>query len=186
VLSGHKLGGRFALVRTKRGEGNEWLLIKKEDTHARSEGDITLDATYSVLSGLSVEELPQKSALGAAVAAKAQALGATLRELSLPFEPMLCADEGARLDDPERIYELKLDGVRILANKRKNKVTLSYRNGRVCTHSYPEIVRALETIRAMTWSSTARSSPSTSRAGHAFSAWGREFRRARRSTWRAS
>lgn len=146
VLAGHKLGGRFALVRTKRGDGNEWLLIKKEDAFAKKEGDIIVDAKESVLSGLTVEQLPQKVAIGEAVAAGARALGAPSRQLSLPFEPMLCADEGASLDDPERIYELKLDGVRILANKRGRKVSLTYRNGRVCTHSYPEIERALATI----------------------------------------
>src|SRR5215469_5354661 len=30
-LSGKKLGGDFAIVRTKRGKGNEWLLLKKKD-----------------------------------------------------------------------------------------------------------------------------------------------------------
>lgn len=31
VLDGHKLTGRFALVRTKRGEGKDWLLLRKGD-----------------------------------------------------------------------------------------------------------------------------------------------------------
>jgi bifunctional non-homologous end joining protein LigD len=34
VLEGGKLRGGFALVRLKKGKGNEWLLIKKRDEHA--------------------------------------------------------------------------------------------------------------------------------------------------------
>ena len=30
-LTGEKLNGDFAIVRTKRGKGNEWLLLKKKD-----------------------------------------------------------------------------------------------------------------------------------------------------------
>jgi bifunctional non-homologous end joining protein LigD len=34
ALRGRKLRGGFALVRLKKGKGNEWLLIKKKDEHA--------------------------------------------------------------------------------------------------------------------------------------------------------
>ncbi|HWA74164.1 MAG TPA: DNA ligase D [Polyangiaceae bacterium] len=147
TLAGYKLGGRFALVRTKRGEGNEWLLLKKPDTHSREVGDILVEQKESVLSGLTVEELPAKAEVAKAVADEARALGAEERALEkLPFEPMLCLDIDVPLDDDERLYELKLDGVRILANKRGPKVTLTYRNGRACTQSYPEVARAVATI----------------------------------------
>jgi bifunctional non-homologous end joining protein LigD len=145
VLAGHKLNGRYALVRTKRGEGNEWLLIKKLDAYSREHGDILEEAQASVLSGLTVDELPRRQVIAAELAAEARRLGACERALP-PFEPMLCLDDGARLDDPERLYELKLDGVRIVARKQGRKVTLAYRNGRNTTHSYPEVARAIETI----------------------------------------
>src|SRR3984885_9940013 len=38
-LSGEKLRGDFALVRTKRGKGNEWLLLKKKDAFAQAGWD---------------------------------------------------------------------------------------------------------------------------------------------------
>ena len=60
--------------------------------------------------------------------------------------PMLCALEGANLVDPERLYELKIDGVRILAEKRGPQVALRYRNGRSATASYAEIARALSLL----------------------------------------
>lgn len=146
VLSGHKLRGRFALVRTKRGAGNEWLLLKKPDAYAREDGDILQDAPESVLSGLKVDELALRDAIAARVTEQARAAGAVARQLPSAFEPMLCCDEGGKLDDPERWYELKLDGVRIIAQKSGRKVSLTYRNGGVCTHNYPEVARALETI----------------------------------------
>src|SRR5438132_1953438 len=51
-LEGHKLRGRWQLVRTK-GSPKEWLLIKKPDAHA---GPRAL-APESVLSGLTLEEV---------------------------------------------------------------------------------------------------------------------------------
>lgn len=146
LLFGHKLKGRFALVRTKRGAGNEWLLLKKKDAHSREEGDILTESPESVLSGLNVDELEQRQEIAEGIAHKARAAGAIERQLPATFEPMLCALDGANLDDPERLYELKLDGVRIVARRSGRQVTLSYRHGRLCTHSYPEIARALATL----------------------------------------
>jgi bifunctional non-homologous end joining protein LigD len=147
VLHGHKLRGRFGLVRTKRGAGNEWLLLKKRDEFSRKGDEITVQAPESVLSGLTVDELSGRAALALAIEARAAGLGASERALDVVRrEPMLTALSGARLDDPERLYELKLDGVRIVADKQGRAVTLRYRNGGVCSASYPEIVRAVETL----------------------------------------
>lgn len=147
VLSGHKLRGRFGLVRTKRGEGKEWLLLKKRDAFAREGSDIVSEAPWSVLSGLQVDELSERAAIAAALEADAAERGAPERALDVTrVEPMLCALDGAQLDEADRLYELKLDGVRILADRRGKHVTLRYRNGRVCTASYPEIARAVETL----------------------------------------
>jgi bifunctional non-homologous end joining protein LigD len=147
LLHGYKLNGRFALVRTKRGEGNDWLLIKKLDAHSREPGEIIEEAPWSVLSGLTVEQLPARRELAGRLESAALDAGALARELDLSArEPMLCAHEGARLDDSARLYELKLDGVRVLADKRAGTVTLRYRNGGNCSASYPEVVRAVEAL----------------------------------------
>src|SRR5580658_10130888 len=55
-LNGEKLRGDFALVRTKRGKGNEWLLLKKKDAFAKAGWD-TEDHARSVASGLTQEEI---------------------------------------------------------------------------------------------------------------------------------
>lgn len=57
-LSGEKLNGGFALVRTRwGGKENNWLLIKERDEHARPEYSVTEMEARSVLSGRDVDEL---------------------------------------------------------------------------------------------------------------------------------
>ena len=57
-LSGKKLSGDFAIVRTKRGKGNEWLLLKKKDAFAQPGWDPE-DHARSVVSGRTQEEIAQ-------------------------------------------------------------------------------------------------------------------------------
>ena len=57
-ISGEKLKGGFALVRTRwGGEGNNWLFIKERDDHARPGYDVTAAEPLSLLSGREVDEL---------------------------------------------------------------------------------------------------------------------------------
>ena len=57
-LSGEKLNGGFALVRTRLGgKGNNWLFIKERDEHARLGYNVTMMEARSVLSGRDVDEL---------------------------------------------------------------------------------------------------------------------------------
>jgi bifunctional non-homologous end joining protein LigD len=153
-LSGFKLRGTFALIRTSGrggkklevGEGHqtEWLLIKKQDAYATDEDVIQKDPR-GVLSGLTGEENLNKAAL----AAELTELVASAPQKAVPAQgliPMLCALDGATLVDPERLYELKLDGVRIVADKRGPQVALRYRNGRSATASYAEIARAVSLL----------------------------------------
>jgi bifunctional non-homologous end joining protein LigD len=152
-LSGYKLGGRFALVRTSDRKRDaratdpvEWLLFKKTDAHSRSGEEIIEREPFSVLSGLSVEELPERERLAADLERQAAELGAPRGDVEVrELAPMLCAVDGARLDDPERLYELKLDGVRIMADRRGDGVSLRYRHSGVTT-SYPDVARAVRAL----------------------------------------
>jgi bifunctional non-homologous end joining protein LigD len=150
VLSGFKLRGRFTLVRTKPKSGEPgWLLLKKPDAHASTERDIVVEEPRSVLSGLRVDELGQADALVDELTAHARALGAPAHALSIQdLVPMRCNESGGRLDAPDHLYELKLDGVRILAERVNEHVQLRYRTQRDGTASFPEIVRALRAIAA--------------------------------------
>lgn len=154
-LDGFKLHGRFALVATGRRKAsgpkdkkaNEWLLIKKQDAFAHPPGDVLLLQPHSVMSGLTVSELSQRSQIVSELEAEAEALGAVRAALEVStLTPMLCAMTGAELVDEARIYELKLDGVRIVADKHARAVALRYRNGRAASSSYPEIARAVAAL----------------------------------------
>lgn len=57
-ISGEKLKGGFALVRTRwGGRANNWLLIKEKDGHARHGYDVTAAEPLSVLSSRDVDEV---------------------------------------------------------------------------------------------------------------------------------
>ncbi len=147
-LSGFKLAGRFALVHTgaRRGDDKQWLLIKKPDPHARSPSELD---PRSVLSGLDVGELAELPVWVRRLEEEAAELGAPVAEVDpRVLRPMLCSIDGASLDDASRLYELKLDGARIVASKRGGVVVLRYRNGRICTQTFPEIARAVAKLPA--------------------------------------
>ncbi len=116
VLQGRKLRGRFALVETTerlkpRPKQRQWLLLKKQDPHVVSEPGPVETEPQSVFSGLCVEQLADRPKLELALIEQAKLMGAKLSgSLSTRLTPMLCATEGATLADPERVYELKLDG----------------------------------------------------------------------------
>lgn len=159
-LSGYKLNGRFALVlghskeARKDAQKRQWLLLKKQDAFAREGISIIDQESRSVLSGLAAEELAtdggtaQIEALAASYGAERGALEAR------GLKPMLCtelprtteADAEGLLNRPGWLYELKLDGVRILADKRHGEVALWSRRGPAVTQNYPEIARAVHAL----------------------------------------
>ncbi len=166
-LVGHKLRGRFGLIRTSdRNKDREigkkeqplWLLVKKEDAFARPDVEITETEPASVLSGLKIDELAQAPEIAQAVFELARSLGAKPGRVDgRRLSPMLCNQTGeglAREASPGRrsldadgmFYELKLDGVRIVADRREGDVTLAYRSGRPASSYYPEIVRAMRAL----------------------------------------
>lgn len=58
LLDGHKLQGRFSLVRT---DGTNWILVKGDDEHARRGSDIVAEAPESTRCGLSWDEVVRLS-----------------------------------------------------------------------------------------------------------------------------
>lgn len=146
VLSGFKLRGRFALVKLKKSTtGKDWLLIKKQDAFASKTDDPRKTQRRSVLSGLSIEELARSKDIAREAEDEARALGAKPGEVDAPrLSPMLClAAEEGEIPTSDYVFELKLDGVRILADKRGGEVSLTYRSHRDATLAYPEIARAV-------------------------------------------
>lgn len=63
--------------------------------------------------------------------------------------PMLCERDttSARIvDDARFLFELKLDGVRIIADRQGDRVSLTYRSGRDATKIYGEIAEAVRKL----------------------------------------
>ncbi|HEX4517382.1 MAG TPA: DNA ligase D [Polyangiaceae bacterium] len=159
ILTGYKLRGRWALVKLEKSEkGNEWLLIKKEDAFSTNESDVRAMQPRSVLSGMTVDELEKAPAMVAEAEFLAKRLGAKVGDVVGPtIAPMLCLgldDRGGQMPTsslPASLkegysYELKLDGVRVIAEKRDDKVSLTYRSNRDTTAAYPEVERAMQTL----------------------------------------
>ncbi len=74
----------------------------------------------------------------------AEELGAPVGDVDVrKTKPMLCSTDDLGLARKGWIYELKLDGARILADKRAGAVRLVYRSGRDAGAQYPEIVEAV-------------------------------------------
>jgi bifunctional non-homologous end joining protein LigD len=64
------------------------------------------------------------------------------------LQPMLATLTDAPFDDKEWIFEDKYDGFRMVAKIEGGKVTLYSRNGKVISHSYREVAKALEGVKA--------------------------------------
>jgi len=147
-IFGHKMRGRWTLARMS-GKDKDWLLLKKADGAALPADATELTERYpqSVLSGLTVEEMANASGRLAAIRARLDALGAPRGEVIARGQPFTLATLAERpFSDPAWLFEIKYDGVRVLASRRGNRVELYGRSGQDTTSRYPEVVRALRAL----------------------------------------
>ena len=143
-LRGHKLRGRWTLVKIKKSE-RDWLLIKERDEWVRSPGDQFPEE--SVLSGLTVEEIKEGRS-------PAATLRAALEERNAPrtrvdgrtLKVMLAETREDAFTRDGWVFELKLDGYRLLAIKSDGEVLLLTRNGNDYTGVFPEVARAVRAL----------------------------------------
>ena len=72
------------------------------------------------------------------------------RTSTLPkrLQPMLATLTDAPFDDHGWVFEDKYDGFRMVAEIERGKVTLYSRNGKIISHSYIEVAKALEGVKA--------------------------------------
>ncbi|OGB30691.1 MAG: ATP-dependent DNA ligase [Burkholderiales bacterium RIFCSPLOWO2_02_FULL_66_35] len=152
-LHGHKLQGRWVLVRMK-GKGEKqpaWLLIKEKDSYAQA------SAAYSV-----VDEMPESvKALGpASRGANAVANGhRSSADHDLPVEavpsalphslsPQLASlVTGPPPDAAEWLYEIKFDGYRVLVRNDATGARLLTRNGHDWTAKLRPLQSAFEGLQ---------------------------------------
>jgi bifunctional non-homologous end joining protein LigD len=127
-LHGQKLAGEFALVRTNRSKGKDWLLIKKKDFAVRAGWDPESD-TRSVLQGTA-----EISAIE----------GATKAEMSSALEPMLATLVTGLPSGTDWLYEVKWDGYRALCFLADGKVRMLSRRGNNLNKQFAPIAEALQ------------------------------------------
>ncbi|MGH9662929.1 MAG: non-homologous end-joining DNA ligase, partial [Bryobacteraceae bacterium] len=141
-LDGEKLSGEFALVRMKRGKGNEWLLLKKRDAFATS-GWSPEQQGGSVLTGRTQEEiargLPSRESTPEDMADAARVRGAVRSKMPASITPMLASIASMPPQGNEWLFEVKWDGVRALCYIENGKARLVSRKGTAIDLQYPEL-----------------------------------------------
>src|SRR5215212_878381 len=134
-LHGHKLRGVWTLVKLKKGQ-DEWLLIKERDAYASS--SVAL-GEESVLSGLSVEDLKLGRTPADGIRSELTRLSAPETEVRpTAVRLMLAEAQDQPFSAPGWLFELKLDGYRVIAARDKTPLLLS-RNGNDLSSCFPEI-----------------------------------------------
>jgi bifunctional non-homologous end joining protein LigD len=156
-LRGHKLKGHWALVRMRKKQEEKqeaWLLIKEKDEYVRPSSD------FSVVDEMpeSVATLPSPEVRTAAVPGtrsrdrspgKSPGLpeGAVKARLPAILQPQLATlVDGPPKDPSGWVYEIKLDGYRMLARIEEGAVRLFTRNGNDWSHKLPNLVKAMKNM----------------------------------------
>ena len=145
-LKGYKLHGKWTLVKIKKSE-RDWLLIKERDAYVKTPGDEFPE--QSVLSGLTVEEVKAGGlkTKTESVRVELDDTGASrIRVDPRKVEVMLAEPSDTIFTRDGWLFELKLDGYRLIASKQHGEALLLTRNGNDYTAVFPEIARAIEAL----------------------------------------
>lgn len=142
-LRGHKLRGRWTLVKTKQAESS-WLLIKERDAYLDPEGSTEDYPDDSIYSGLTVDELPRADDHAEAVGERADEAGALEGDVRADDVKLMLATAQERPFSRDGwVFEIKYDGYRLLAERRGREAALRSRSGLDLTATFPEIARAV-------------------------------------------
>lgn len=152
-MHGKILKGEFALVRLKNAKSNSWLLIKHKDE-------------YAVATKYNSEDVVPAKVKEKGLAFKKQAKTVIQQEIDIAgteqiaampekkpdeisYKPMLAKLSDTIFDDPDWIYERKLDGYRAMAYvSAEGDVRLISRNGIDFSEKYKQVTEALKGLGA--------------------------------------
>src|SRR5437762_1581049 len=141
-LNGVRLGGRYALVRTR--SEKDWLLIKKKDEAADPSFDIDKFDT-SVKTGRTKEEIEQgKDAVWSSRREEGQGglinlANAEKGPMPRSLDPMKAQLVDEAFDNDRWLFEVKWDGIRLVSFIDDGKVSLQTRAGRTVDAEYPQL-----------------------------------------------
>ncbi|HEY9227876.1 MAG TPA: DNA polymerase ligase N-terminal domain-containing protein, partial [Gemmatimonadaceae bacterium] len=143
-LKGYKLHGKWTLVKIKKSE-KDWLLIKERDAYVRVPGDQFVET--SVLSGLTVEEVKAGKTPASSLRTALEQAGASRAYVDPnAVTPMLAEPAEKAFTRDGWIFELKLDGYRMIAAKQHGEALLLSRNGNDYTEVFPEVTKAIKAL----------------------------------------
>jgi bifunctional non-homologous end joining protein LigD len=137
TFRGEKMKGSWAFVRTK--DAKTWLLIKHRDRFV-SKDDLTA-LNRSVLSGAAVDEM--KVVPVHRIPAATLVPCGELVPMPSRLEPMHAEIGPAPFNNPDWMWEPKLDGYRVLAFLDGKQVTLRSRRGLDLSASFPKLLEEL-------------------------------------------
>jgi bifunctional non-homologous end joining protein LigD len=161
ILKGKKLKGRFALIKQKGRAENAWLLLKQKDKFAKKADVLKQDR--SVVSRLTVDEMANntkartwqsnRTADGKEkpVILNAKEINSLIRKgkktpMPSHVRPMKCGLIDEPFDNEEWIFELKLDGYRIVAMVNGEKIKLTTTELQDYTKKYFVVADALQQL----------------------------------------
>lgn len=140
VLDGSRLRGEFALIKLKKGQENNWLLLKRDDAFT---GLTDLSRTdISVASGRTMEEIDESAPGGNRVDLTGVPRGA----MPVGVKPMLATLVDKAFDRQGWLFEIKWDGYRALAEVRNGQVRLSSRRNRDLNDQFRPVIESLERL----------------------------------------
>src|SRR5881392_1525444 len=143
-LKGYKLHGKWTLVKIKKSE-RDWLLIKERDAYVKQPGDVFPEE--SVLSGLTVDEVKTGVVPKSRLREALEENGAPrVRVDPRKVEPMHAESEEKAFTQDGWLFELKLDGYRLIASKSRSEALLLTRNGNDYTEVFPEVAKAIKAL----------------------------------------
>ena len=158
-LHGHKLGGKWVLVRIKGNSEKQtpWLLIKEKDAWARASSDFSVvDEKPDSVKALGPPGTPVAPVAPVApiapvtvptplVAAAAIGIAAALPDTLSPQLATLAAGPPAEPED--WLCEIKFDGYRMLVRVEHGKARLFTRNGHDWTSRLRPLQKAIEALK---------------------------------------
>ncbi|PYN72278.1 MAG: DNA ligase [Candidatus Rokuibacteriota bacterium] len=144
-LFGFKLRGRWTLARMS-GKDKDWLLLKKSDAFV-SETEPVERFPESVFSGLTIEELRDGAGRLDTLRKRLVELGAPRAEVTPRGDLFMLATLSEEpFSNPGWLFEIKYDGVRVLAWRENDRVELRGRSGQDFAGRYPEVTAALRAL----------------------------------------
>lgn len=155
VLHGHKLQGKWALIRIKgKDEKKEpWLLIKERDDKAQAADQYSiidaLPGSVAKLKEMKISTPEKKSSPRKKHAATLT--GAIKAPLPAQLKPQLATlvdkpPPDSPTNSQEWLYEIKFDGYRLLSRVDAKKIQLFTRNGHDWSHKLPLLLAALKKL----------------------------------------